>query len=196
MTGGEVIEVVGTGGAVVDGMVVGGGVVGGAGATDVVGTAVGAGLGTVTVTSGAGTVVAGAGSTVAGVVARAGARVVTVGGTAVVVVVTLVVVEPDRSVGPPAPAARRSPTMTVDSGLSGASTVVGGRTALKVGGFARLASPEVAATMSTRTTTPTARPTKRLVRDVRLFAYHHCRSRSFAGGRPKAAFLPMDGGKR
>ena len=148
-----------------------------------------AGGGTVLkMTSGFVTVVAGIGGAVE---ATTGAGRVT--GGAVVAgagVVVVVVLSPKRSVAVRAPP--RSPTFTVE-GVGRLRVVVGcGREAMTRRVAGALSRAVAAMTMATKRT-PTPRARKTFWRDVLLLAFHQLRSRSEAGGRPKAAFLPMDG---
>jgi hypothetical protein len=136
-----------------------------------------------------GTVVAGAGL-VDGAPERAGGAVVTGGTTAVVLEV--VELRPRRSGVEGSAAAKRLPTRVVEVGVT---TVAFGRVAFTREPL-RAASPDVAAVTRATTTAPTARVMRMLLRVVLLLAHHQSRSRSCAGGRPKAAFVPMNEGKR
>jgi hypothetical protein len=142
--------------------------------------------GVVKMMSGFVTVVAGLGAVVATVGGGrvAGAAVAGAGG------VVVVVLSPKRSAA--VTAAPRSPTFTV-AGVGSANVVVGwsreAMTRRVPGDWSRAVA---AITMATKRA-PTPRVRKMFCRDVLLLASHHSRRRSEAGGRPNAAFLPMDG---
>ena len=174
-------RVVVTAGTVVGGAVV---VTGGA----VTGVVVGTGVGTsVKFTPGLGTVVAGAG--VWEVAGGVDGRTDGADGT-VVVATVLVVVEVEGST-----AAKRLPSKVVEVVVTAAARVTPGL----FGVTRRLvltASPDVAAMTRATDIVPTTAASTRLLRAVLLVANHHCLSRSCACGRPKAAFLPMNEGKR
>jgi len=158
-----------------------------------------AGAGTsVKITSWVGTVVAGEaiGACLGdGVAERADGAAVTGGATAAVLEVVELI--PDRSVGVEGSAAtKRLPTNVVEVVVTTLRTVTLGRRALARRSL-RGASRDVAAVTRATTIAPTTRRvTRMLLRVVLLLAYHHSRSGSCAGGRPKAAFLPMNEGKR
>lgn len=180
-------------GTVVGGGVVGVAVVGGAvvatGGLETGTVVTGAGT-SVKITSWVGTVVAGA-VAVDGVAERADGAAVTGGATAVVVEV--VELTPKRSAGVDgSAAAKRLPTRVVEVGLT---TVSVGRVAFTREPL-RPASPDVAALTRATAIVPTTSVMRMLLRVVRLLAYHQSRRRSCAGGRPKAAFVPMNEGKR
>jgi hypothetical protein len=139
------------------------------------------------------TVVAGAGAVVVAAAGAGTARVTggaVVAGAGVVVVVVVVVFSPKRSRAPTVPP--RSPTFTVD-GVGRPRVVVGsGRAAMtrRVDGDG---SRAMAAITMARKMAPMPSARQVFWRDVLLLAFHHLRNRSEAGGRPKAAVLPMDG---
>jgi hypothetical protein len=91
-------------------------------------------------------------------------------------------------VGPPS--ALRPSITTVDGG-SGRRVGDGGRTTLAAG-VAGEVSRATAATMIPTTSAPTPSARRAFVRDAGSRASHQMRIRSSAGGRPNAAFLPMD----
>ena len=159
-----VVGVVVDDGTVVGAAVVGAAVVGGVvttGGAVVVGAVVATGASVMT-TSGAGAVVAGALARATGaVVGGAAARRVEATAT-MLVVVLVVVLGTVASVGAAGvPAARRSPTTTVDRGWS---TVRWGVAAPEAG-LARFESRDVAIMISPATTTPTARASSALWRN-------------------------------
>jgi hypothetical protein len=135
------------------------------------------------------TVVAGLGAAVVATVGagRAAADGAVVAGAGGVVVVVL---SPKRSAA--VTVAPRSPMFTV-AGVGSANVVVGWRrVAMTRRGPGDWSRAVAAITMATkRAPTPSVR--KMFWRDVVLLASHHSRKRSEAGGRPNAAFLPMDG---
>jgi hypothetical protein len=141
-------------------------------------------VGSAKTTSGLVTVVTGAGAVVGatvGVVARVGVVTVVVAAGGVVVVLLAVV---------GVPGALRPSITTVDAnpeigGCIGGRITVG--TAI-VGDVSR----DTAATSMTRTSVPTPAARRAFVRDARSSSCHQLRIRSSAGGRPNAAFLPMD----
>lgn len=165
-------------------VVVGGEVVVGSVEMVVVGGEDGGGL---KMTSGLVTVVAGAGAVVVatvGVVPGAGAVVAVVveGAGAVEEVLLEEVVD--------APGAFRPSITTVD-GNPEIGGCMGGRITVAAGVVGE-ASRDTAATRMTATTAPTPRLRRMLVREDGSRASHQMRIRSRAGGRPNAAFLPMD----
>jgi hypothetical protein len=137
-------------------------------------------------TSGLVTVVAGAGAAVEATVdAAARGRVVGVvvtAGVDVVVDELLEVVD--------APGSLRPAITTVDGG-PGMRVCSGGRITFAAG-MAGDVSRETAATRMPTTSAPTPSARRVFVRDAGSRASHHIRNRSLAGGRPNAAFLPMD----
>lgn len=143
--------------------------------------------------SGFATVVAGRD---AAVVATVGAGLVVAGGAVVAGAGDVVVVlRPKRSAAViAAPAPLRSPTFTVD-GVGSSSVGAGwGREAMTrrvAGDWSRAVA---AITMATKSA-PTPSVRMMFWREILLLASHHFRNRTEAGGRPKAAFLPMDGTK-
>lgn len=156
-----------------------------------------AGAGTsVKTTSPVGTVVAGEAVRTGvgdGAAERADGAAVTGGATAAVLEV--VELTPKRLVGAEGSvAAKRLPANVVEVVVT-LRTVTLGRRALARRPV-RAASPDVAAVTRATTIAPTARATRMLLRVVLLLAYHQSRSGSCAGGRPKAAFFPMDARKR
>ena len=187
--------------SVVGGAVVAGTAVVGAMVVTTEGVATGtvvAGAGTsVKITSWVGAAVAGeavGAGLVDGVAKRADGAAVTGGAAAAVLEVVELI--PDRSVGVEgSAAAKRLPTNVVEVVVTTLRTVTLGRRALARRPV-RAASPDVAAVTRATTIAPTTRATRMLLRVVLLLAYHHPRSRSCAGGRPKAAFVPMNGGTR
>jgi hypothetical protein len=157
-----------------------------------------AGPGTsVKITSWVGAPVAGeavAAGLVDGVAERADGVAVTRRATAAVLDVVELI--PIRSVGVEAsPAAKRLPANVVEVVGTTLRAVTLGRRALARRPV-RSASPDVTALTRATTMAPTRRATTMLRRVVLLLAYHHSRRGSCAGGRPKAAFLPMDREKR
>lgn len=108
---------------------------------------------------------------------------------------TDVVVEelsPDGSVGVGGcPAAKRLPSKVIEVVVK----TLAGRIALSPRPV-RAESPDVAAITRATTTAPTATATTKLLRVDLFWAPHQWRSLSCARGRPKAAFVPMDMGKR
>ncbi len=187
VAGGAVVEVVAGGAVVVTGGTVTGVVVVGAAVRVVVGTSV-------KMTSEVGTVVPGARATV--VVGRAAALVDGVGTVrATATVVVVVELGPNTATGlsAAAPAVNRSPASVVDVAVTVGPGLRLGRVA-----FANDEPEESRATaLPTRTTTMAATPSARraFMRAVRLVACNHSRILSGTGGRPKAAFLPMDQGE-
>jgi hypothetical protein len=142
--------------------------------------------------SGFTTVVAGLG---AAVVATVGAGLVVAGGAVVAGAGKVVVLRPKRSAAvTELPAPLRSPTSTVD-GVGRARVVVGwGREAMTRRAAGDWSRAVAAITMATKSApTPSAR--KVFWRSILLLPSHHFRNRTEAGGRPNAAFLPMDGTK-
>jgi len=111
----------------------------------------------------------------------------TTGGTATA---TVLVVDTSTPAASAAPAAKRLPTNVVE--------VVGGNVpALRRGralacGWVGDASRETAARTMRIDAPPTATASRRLMRAVLVLPYHHDRSRSWAWGRPNAAFLAMN----
>ena len=136
------------------------------------------------------TVVAGLGAEVVATVG--GGRV---GGGAVVAGVVVVVFSPKRSAAVTDPEVPpRSPMLTVD-GVGSASVVVGwGREAMTRRVPWDGSRAVAAITMATKSA-PTPNARRMFWRETLLLASHHFRNRAEAGGRPKAAFLPMDGPK-
>jgi len=175
--GAAVVVVVVVGRAVVGGRVVTGDVVA-TGGTVVVVTSVKVTPGLVTVVAGAGGAVVATGGDVPGV------DVVTVVGT---VVGVDVVVEPWVEVVED-PGALSPSITTVDGGTrvgsEGRNTFAAGR--------AGDVSRERAARMMPRETVPTTSATRAFDRNAGSRELHQMRIRSGAGGRPNAAFLPMD----
>lgn len=107
-----------------------------------------------------------------GVAERADGAAVTGGAPAVVLEV--VELASRRSAGVEGSAvAKRLPTKVVDVGVT---TVTVGRVAFTREPL-RAASPDVAAVTRATATAPTTRVMRMLLRVVRLFAYHHSRSR-------------------
>jgi hypothetical protein len=191
-----VVGVVVTGGLVVGGVVprivvVGGAVVAGGLVTGVV-VAGAVGGTSVLTTPGFRTVVGG--DVVGGVDERVAGAAVTVGATATVLVV--VELAPDGSAAAAgSTAAKRLPRRVVVVVGTMRGKVSWGRVALAREPL-REESREVAAVRRATTTAPTPKARRMLVRAVLVLAYQRSRSHSEACGRPKAAFLPMNEGKR
>ncbi len=190
---GGAVDVVVAGAAVVGG-VVGAGVTGELVAGGMLTLDVGGGAGSAVVAVGGAAVVAGACWVVvatAGVLGTDAAGVGTGAGPATVVDVVELV--PTGSVAPPA--VKKLPTSDDEVVLDTPPELSCGLVAFASGVW-REESREVAATRSTPIARATPAAISPLTRAVLLWAYHHIRSRSRAGVRPNAVFLPMDGGKR
>jgi hypothetical protein len=149
------------------------------GGTVVVGTSLKTTSGFVAVVAGAGAAVEATG----GGVVRGGVVAVVVDAGVDVVVDELLEVVDD-------PGALRPSITTVDGG-PGMSVCSGGRITFAAG-VAGDVSRATAATRMPTTSVPTPSATRAFVRDAGSRAAHHIRNRSSAGGRPNAAFLPMD----
>src|SRR4051812_23357801 len=142
----------------------------------------------VKITAGFVTVVAGArGTVVATVGAGRGAGGVVVAGAAVVEGVF----SPKRAVAGTDAEVAPGSLLTVDG--VGSARVVAGCGRDEITRAVEVRSRAVAASTMATNSAPTPMARKVFCRAVVLLASHHIRTRSDAGGRPNAAFLPMDG---